>query len=122
MNINFEEIESIEKIENFNEYVYNIEVDDNSHTFIANDILVHNSVYTTYGNLFKCMLPKYQELYKDKKDKVNWILKFNKEFLDGQNNQWCRDIYDPRHGKNVHEFELETVSYAQICIKKKKYL
>ena len=119
----FEEIESIEQLDNFdNEYVYDIEVDDNSHTFIANDILVHNSVYSTYGTLFRCMLPKYQELYKDKKSKVDWILKFNKEFLDGQNNQWCRDIYEPRHGKNVHEFELETVSYAQICIKKKKYL
>ena len=119
----FEEIESIEQLDNFdNEYVYDIEVDDNSHTFIANDILVHNSVYSTYGTLFRCMLPKYQELYKDKKSKVDWILKFNKEFLDGQNNQWCRDIYEPRHGKNVHEFELETISYAQICIKKKKYL
>lgn len=118
-----EEIESIEQLDNFNnEYVYDIEVDDDTHTFIANDILVHNSVYSTYGTLFNCMTPEYQEKYKDKKDKVNWILKFNKEFLDGQNNQWCRDIYDPRHGKNVHEFELETVSYSQICIKKKKYL
>ena len=123
MKFEIEEIESIEQLDNFdNEYVYDIEVDDNSHTFIANDILVHNSVYSTYGTLFRCMLPKYQELYKDKKSKVDWILKFNKDFLDGQNNQWCRDIYEPRHGKNVHEFELETVSYAQICIKKKKYL
>jgi len=123
MKYQFEEIESIEQLDNFdNEYVYDIEVEDNSHTFIANDILVHNSVYTTYGTLFRCMTPKYQEKYKDKKAKVDWILKFNKEFLDGQNNQWCRDIYEPRHGKNVHEFELETVSYAQICLKKKKYL
>jgi len=123
MDYQFEEIESIEQLDNFNnEYVYDIEVDDNSHTFIANDILVHNSVYTTYGTLFKCMTPEYQEKYKDKKSKVDWILKFNKEFLDSQNNQWCRDIYEPRHGKNVHEFELETISYAQICVKKKKYL
>jgi len=123
MDYQFEEIESIEQLDNFNnEYVYDIEVDDNSHTFIANDILVHNSVYTTYGTLFKCMTSEYQEKYKDKKSKVDWILKFNKEFLDGQNNQWCRDIYEPRHGKNVHEFELETISYAQICVKKKKYL
>ena len=81
-----------------------------------------DSVYTTYGNLFRCMTPEYQMKYKTKKSKIDWILKFNKEFVDGQNNQWCRDIYDPRHGKNVHEFELETVSYSQICIKKKKYL
>ena len=123
MEYQFEEIESIEQLEDFdNEYVYDIEVDDNSHTFIANDILVHNSVYTTYGDFFRCMTPEYQEKYKDKRAKVDWILKFNKEFVDGQNNQWCRDIYEPRHGKNVHEFELETVSYAQICLKKKKYL
>ena len=68
----FEEIESIEQLDNFdNEYVYDIEVDDNSHTFIANDILVHNSVYTTYGTLFKCMTKYYQDLYKDKKAKVD---------------------------------------------------
>mgnify|MGYP007115369152 CR=1 FL=1 len=42
--------------------------------------------------------------------------------MDKQNNKWCEEIYNPRHGQNVHEFELETVSYAQICIKKKKYL
>jgi len=105
---------------------FNFELDESKHdwyrtqpTSVYSDT---DSVYTTYGTLFKCMTKPYQELYKDKKAKVDWILKFNKEFLDGQNNQWCRDIYEPRHGKNVHEFELETVSYAQICIKKKKYL
>ena len=119
----FEEIESIEQLEDFdNEYVYDIEVEDNSHTFIANNILVHNSVYVTFGNFFKCMTPYYQEKYKDKRAKIDWILRYCKEFQDKLNNQWCRDIYDPRHGKNVHEFELETVSYSQICIKKKKYL
>ena len=42
----FEDIESVEQLEDFDdEYVYDIEVDDDSHTFIGNDILVHNSVY-----------------------------------------------------------------------------
>ena len=123
MKYQIEEIESIEQLDNFdNEYVYDIEVEDKSHTFIANNILVHNSVYTTYGTLFKCMKPEYQEKYKDPKSKIDWILNFNKKFVDKQNNKWCEDIYNPRHGKNVHEFELETVSYSQICIKKKKYL
>lgn len=118
-----EDIESIEQLDNFdNEEVYDIEVNDDSHTFIANDILVHNSVYTTYGNLFKCMTPKYREKYSSPRSKIDWILNFNKKFLDKQNNKWCEDLYNPRHGQNVHEFELETVSYSQICIKKKKYL
>ena len=81
-----------------------------------------DSVYITFGNFFKCMTPTYQEKYKETKDKINWILRYCKEFQDKQNNQWCRDIYDPRFGKNVHEFELETISYAQIVCKKKKYL
>lgn len=123
MKYQIEEIESIEQLENFdNEYVYDIEVEDNSHTFIANDILVHNSVYTTYGDFFKCMTKEYQEKYKTDRAKVDWILKFNKEFLDKQNTKWCEDIYNPRHGQNVHEFELETVVRTQINLKKKKYL
>ena len=81
-----------------------------------------DSVYVTFGNFFKCMTKEYQEKYKNKKDKIDWILNYCKKFQDKQNNQWCRDIYDPRHGKNVHEFELETISYAQIVLKKKKYL
>jgi len=118
-----EDIESIEQLNNFeNEEVYDIEVDDDSHTFIANDILVHNSVYTTYGNFFKCMTEEYREKYKTDRSKVDWILNFNKKFLDKQNNQWCDEMYNPRHGQNVHEFELETIVRSQICVKKKKYL
>lgn len=38
------EIEEIEEIDNFDdEWVYDLEMDDESHTFIANDILVHNT-------------------------------------------------------------------------------
>jgi len=47
MKSTFEEIESIECIGEFDdEYVYDIEMDDDTHTFVANDILVHNSVYS----------------------------------------------------------------------------
>lgn len=81
-----------------------------------------DSVYTTYGNFFKCMTQEYKDKYKTDRSKVDWILKFNKEFLDKQNNQWCDEMYNPRHGQNVHEFELETIVRSQICVKKKKYL
>lgn len=81
-----------------------------------------DSVYTTYGTLFECMTPEYKEKYKTDRQKVDWILKFNKEFVDLQNNQWCDDMYRPRHGKSIHEFELETVNKACIYLKKKKYI
>ena len=114
MDFEFIEIESCECVGEFvDEYVYDIEMADPSHTFIANDILVHNSVYTTYGTLFECMTPEYKEKYKTDRQKVDWILKFNKEFVDPQNNQWCDDMYRPRHGKSIHEFELEIVGISE---------
>ena len=103
------------------DYVYNIGVADN-HNYFVNDILVHNSVYVTFGNFFKCMTQEYQQKYDTPRKKVDWVLNYCKKFQDKLNNKWCEEIYNPRHGKNVHEFELETISYAQICIKKKKYL
>lgn len=118
-----EDIESVEQLEDFdNEYVYDIEVDDPTHTFIANDILIHNSVYTTFGPLFHCMTEESQKKFETDEQKIEFILKFNKDFLDIQNNEWCEQMYGPRFGKNVHEFELETISKSQIVIKKKKYL
>ena len=81
-----------------------------------------DSVYTTYGTLFKAMTPESQKKYETDEQKLEFILKFNKEFVDKQNNKWCEEMYNPRHGQNVHEFELETVSKAGIYLKKKKYL
>lgn len=118
-----EEIESVEQLEDFNdEYVYDIEVDDDTHTFIANNILVHNSVYTTYGTLFQCMTPETLAKINTDKKKIEWILKFNKEFLDKQNTRWCEEMYSPRHAKSIHNFELETISRSGIYLAKKKYL
>ena len=105
---------------------FDFELDESKHDWYKKQpVSVYadtDSCYVTFGNFFKCMTQKYQEKYKSNRAKVDWILKYCKEFQDKLNNQWCRDIYDPRHGKNVHEFELETVSYSQIVIKKKKYL
>lgn len=49
--IQIEDIDVIEQLEDFNdEYVYDIEVDD-THTFFANDILAHNSIYVEFGRI-----------------------------------------------------------------------
>lgn len=118
-----EDIKSIEQLEDFNdEYVYDIEVDDDSHTFIADDILVHNSVYTQYGDLFRCMTHEWHKRHPTQRDKAEWIVKFNQEFMDSQNNKWIDEIYTPRHAKSVHSFELELVNTSQIDLKKKKYM
>lgn len=44
-----DEVESCDEIGIFeDEYVYDVEVDDETHTFIANDILVHNSLFVSF--------------------------------------------------------------------------
>ena len=35
------------------EYVYDIEMSDETHTFVANNILVHNSIYSSYTDIIK---------------------------------------------------------------------
>lgn len=65
------EIDKIEEIGAFNdEYVYDLEMDDESHSFIANNILVHNT-----DSLFVTFKPAI--------DHCTWKnLIFNKEYLD----------------------------------------
>jgi hypothetical protein len=65
------DIDSIEEMDSFdNEYVYDLEMEDESHTFIANDILVHNT-----DSIFVSFKPAMDHcIWKD--------LIFEKEFLD----------------------------------------
>lgn len=102
--------------------VYDIEVDDDSHTFVANDILVHNSVYVSFEPLFKSMTKESQEKFGTDEAKLKFIADFSKGFLNGQNNEWCDSIYTPRHAHSYHEFELESIQKTQLVDKKKKYI
>lgn len=81
-----------------------------------------DSVYTTYGALFDCMDEQWHKDYPTDRAKAEWILWFNQEFLDKQNTEWCKEIYNPRHGDNKHEFELELINVNQINLAKKKYM
>lgn len=65
------ELEEIEEIGNFeDEWVYDLEMEDESHTFIANDILVHNT-----DSIFVSFKPAIDHC--DWKDQI-----FNKEYLN----------------------------------------
>ena len=105
---------------------FDFELDESKHDWYRKqDVWIYSdtdSSYVTYGTFFKAMTPKYQEKYKSDDAKVQWILKYNQEFQDKLNNQWCEELYGPRHGQNIHNFELETISRAGIYLKKKKYL
>ncbi len=105
---------------------FDFELDESKHDWYRQQTISiysdTDSVYTTYGTLFRAMTPESQAKYDTDEKKAKFILKFNQEFLDKQNTQWCEDIYAPRHGHSVHNFELETISKAGIYLAKKKYL
>ena len=114
----FEDIEVCECIGEFeDEYVYDIEMDDDTHTFIANDILVHNSLYLSYGYLLRS-IKGYKDMSIEQKRDI--VVRLNTEFLDNHNYEFIKNYYDKRHGKSVHNFELETVALSGIWGEVKK--
>lgn len=105
---------------------FDFELDESKHDWYRTQpVSIYSdtdSVYTTFGTFFEVMTPESQAKYDTDKKKVDWILKYSKEFQDKLNNKWCEEIYNPRHGHNIHEFELETIVRSQINLAKKKYL
>ena len=114
----FDEIESCECIGEFHdEWVYDVEVDDETHTFIANDILVHNSLFVSFKpamdhcewrHTYESELEFIQAL-----DKHRYAEYFKK----------CLDDFAATYGvENKQDFELERISESIINIAKKKYI
>ena len=105
---------------------FDFELDESKHNWYRQQpVSVYSdtdSVYVTYGTFFECFTDKVKSKYDTPRKKNEWILKYNQEFQDKQNTEWCESIYGPRHGQSVHNFELETISQACIFLKKKKYL
>lgn len=114
----FDEIESCECIGEFeDEYVYDVEMDDETHTFVANDILVHNSLYISYDGLLKTIKGVENMSLKQK---ANIIIDLNTKFMDEHNKRYIKEYYDTRFAKSTHKFELETLNFSGCWIEKKK--
>lgn len=123
MNIKIEKsrIKSVEKLEDFEEeYVYDIGVENDDPFFVANDILVHNSVYFSAWPVFKREIQdgtlewtkdKVVELYDAVAEQVNDT--FPGYMTTGHNcpNEYGRIIAAGR----------ETVGESGIFITKKRY-
>lgn len=98
------------------EYVYDIEMDDDSHTFIANDILVHNSSYITLQPIIdQCKIPAECE--------TDFVLAINEFVLDDYLTRKF-DEYAKAFNchKNLEKFELEKIARTLIMLAKKKYV
>jgi len=110
-----DDIESCEIIGDFeDEYVYDIEVDDETHTFIGNNILVHNSLYVSFTPIMKSVGYKGDEL----KFILHLDRIFIKKLFDAD-----LDEYGAKFGvKSLHDFELETINRSALHIQKKHYI
>jgi DNA polymerase elongation subunit (family B) len=53
MQYEIDEVEPIEYLGEIDDYFYDVGMVDTPHTFFANDILVHNSLYTSAGNVLR---------------------------------------------------------------------
>ena len=118
MKYEIEEIESIECIGEFSdEYVYDIEVDDDTHTFIGNDILVHNSCYVQFAEMYESIewLGEKQTIDKFIMSLYNFRLK---EYISVSMAKYARKT----NTDNFLFLELETIAYSGIWLAKKKYL
>jgi len=72
----FVDIDLCEQIGEFDdEYVYDVEVDDETHTFIANDILVHNSLFVSFQPAMNNS-QWYNNVFND-----DFLSKINKKFI-----------------------------------------
>lgn len=121
MDIEFKEnivdvVECVECGEYEDEYVYDIEMDDESHTFVCNDVLVHNSAYLT-------LQPVIEACGISADLATHFILSFNDnvlaDYLDGRFEDYAK-AYNCK--KNLESFELEKIARSVLMQKKKKYV
>jgi hypothetical protein len=111
----FDEIESCEMIGQFeDEYVYDIEVADDTHTFIADSILVHNSCFITFNPAMLSM--NYTG------DPMKFIFTVAKERLEPLFKKKLEGYAKKYHVKNIQDFELENVNESILFLAKKQYI
>lgn len=95
MELEFTDKFVIEELGEVEDYVYDIEVEDN-HNFFANDIAVHNSVYLNFGPLVK----KLGLENEDKAKVLDALDKFCKEKIE----KYMKECFAELYGK-INAFE-----------------
>lgn len=76
-----------------------------------------DSLYLSYGYLLRS-IKGYKDMSIEQKRDI--VVRLNTEFLDNHNYEFIKNYYDKRHGKSVHNFELETVALSGIWGEVKK--
>ena len=114
-NIQIEDIDIIEQLDDFNdEYVYDIEVDD-THTFFANDILAHNSIYVEFGRITNQLGIPEDQAAQFVVNLWNWGCgPYMKQKYEDYAKKYNCD-------RNIQDLELEKIADTTILTSKKHY-
>ena len=114
----------IKKVESYkDEYVYDLEVEDNNHMFFANDILVHNSIYVRMEAIIQHLFGVKHVDWNDKEtfEKI-------KDYVDNtfqkQLNDYCADYICEKFKTDQRriEFKREKLSAQAEYTAKKRYI
>lgn len=98
------------------EYVYDLEMDDFTSTFIANDILVHNSAYITMEPLFNAYGITDEQMIKFCLAVYKAVME---KYLDDRFDEYAESFHCK---ENLEKFELEKISRSVIMLAKKNYM
>jgi hypothetical protein len=110
-----DDIEVCECVGEFDDdYVYDIEMEDETHTFIANDVLVHNSVFVS----FKHAINRYKWSHKE----IELVLHMSKITMQPFFKRELEKYASKYNVDNRQDFELEQIAKSTINIKKKMYI
>lgn len=120
-------INNIDILESIEDYVYDCEVKDDSHTFYCNSILIHNSQFIN----IQCVTDHFREEYnlesvmnnwsdKDKLRLWDWIENFVENEINPFAQNLIKDNYHSEHPE-VLRYSLEYIGDTEIMESKKHY-
>ena len=109
------------------EYVYDVEVDDENHSFYANDILIHNSQFIS----IRCITDYFRNTYNLPKRMIDWSDEYKLKLWDYVNNFVENDLnkfiqnlvgeYSHTTQPEVLRYSLEYIADTGIYESKKHY-
>ena len=120
-------ISNIEDLGPTDDYVYDCEVDDDSHTFYSNDVLIHNSQFVN----IKCVTDDFKRKYNLSEKIASWsdedklkLWKHMNDFVENDVNEFVhRLITDWYHTEKpeVLRYSLEYIADTELMESKKHY-